>query len=259
MQENESQLEPILEEEQLEDTEMDDGAQNGQDVITFTFKRSHFYVALAPVAFLLGLGVGFFAWGRDGGQAAAAQGSIPEIEIPGTRYDIPINASDPFLGPEDAPITIIEFSDFECPFCRRHNLEVFPRLMAEYSGQIRYIFKDFPLTSIHPNAFSAAEAAHCAAEQDGFWEFHDLVFENAVFSQETYEQYASQIGINSSSFSRCLGENRYASEVQADYDFALQLGVRSTPTFFINGIAVVGAQPFEVFAQVIDSELSAAQ
>jgi protein-disulfide isomerase len=233
------------------------------DRITFTFKKTHLFAALLPVAFLAGLLAGWAAWGRQ--PAAPVQAASPQttgqqqVTAPQDvrRYDIPIDANDPSYGPEDAPVTIIEFSDFECPYCRRHALEVQSRLLQAYGDQIRLVYKDFPLSSIHANAIPAAEAAQCAQEQGQFWGFHDLLFGMQLgLSPEAYQQYASSLGLDMDEFDQCVSERRYADDVQGDYNFAASLGVRSTPTFFINGIAIVGAQPFEVFAQVIDAELS---
>jgi protein-disulfide isomerase len=172
------------------------------------------------------------------------------------RFDIEVFEDDPVLGPEDAPITIFEFSDFECPYCQRHNLEVFNRIMEAYEGQIRYVYKDFPLTAIHPNALPAAAAALCAHEQNAFWEFHDYLFSMALgLSEEAYMQYAEDLNLDMDDFTDCVEEGRYEESVQADIDFASSLGVSSTPTFFINGIIVIGAQDFEYFVQIIDGEL----
>lgn len=244
-----------------------------EERITFTFKKTHLLLTLLPVAFLLGLLAGYAAWGRAAALAAAApiaapaavaqsapqpatgQEITPPQDVP--RYDIPIGANDPSFGPEDAAVTIVEFSDFECPYCRRHNLEVKALILAAYGDNIRYVFKDFPLTSIHPNAIPAAEAAHCADEQGQFWAYHERLFSMELgLSPASYLQYAETLGLDMESFTLCVEERRYAAAVQEDYAFAANLGVRSTPTFFINGLAVVGAQPFEVFAQVIEAELA---
>jgi protein-disulfide isomerase len=172
------------------------------------------------------------------------------------RYEIPID-DDPMIGPEDAPITIVEFSDYECPYCQRWHTEVFERLLEAYPDEVRLVYRDFPLTSIHPNATPAAIAANCAREQDVFWDYHDKLFGMELgLNTEAYQEYASQLDIDTEEFNECLDSGRYEEEVQADFDFAANLGVRSTPTFFINGIAVVGAQPFEVFQQVIEQELA---
>jgi protein-disulfide isomerase len=217
------------------------------------------FALLLPLAFVLGLGAGFLIWGRDSGAAAqttAAQtaGQAAPVEV--TRYDVPVDG-DPAIGPENAPITIIEFSDYECPFCTRWYAEVWPRIQAAYPDQIRLVYRDFPLTSIHGDAVPAAEAANCAGEQGAYWEFHEKLFSGQEgLSKEAYKNYASELGLDATAFDQCIKERRYKDEVAADLDFAFNLGVRSTPTFFINGIALVGAQPFEVFKDVIDKELA---
>jgi protein-disulfide isomerase len=225
-----------------------------------TSGRSGLFALLLPLAFVLGLGAGFLIWGRDTGTAAqttaAAQTAGQEASIKVTRYDVPVDG-DPAVGPENAPITIIEFSDYECPFCTRWYAEVWPRIQATYPDQVRLVYRDFPLTSIHGNAVPAAEAANCAGEQGAYWEFHEKLFSGQDgLSKEAYQNYASQLGLDSAAFDECVKERRYQDEVAADMDFAFNLGVRSTPTFFINGIALVGAQPFEVFKDVIDKELA---
>ncbi|TAK13040.1 MAG: DsbA family protein [Anaerolineae bacterium] len=229
------------------------------DRITFTFKRTHFFAALLPIFFGIGLLIGYLVWGR-GGAASPAANTTQTTTTGGqaiTRYDIPIGENDPVFGPDDAPVTIVEFSDFECPYCRRHNLEVRDQLLAAYGDDIRYVFKDFPLSSIHPNAIPAAEAAHCADEQGMFWEFHSLLWQQTLgLGADAYLQYAESLNLDMNDFSECVEERRYSQAVADDYSYAANLGVSSTPTFFINGIPVIGAQPYSVFAQVIDGELN---
>ena len=181
---------------------------------------------------------------------------VAKLRTVAARYDIPIDENDPSLGPEDAPVTIVDFSDYECPYCAQYHLTVFHELKEKYSGKIRFVHKDFPLVGIHGNAFSASEAALCANEQDAFWEYQTLLYENdAGFGAEAYILYAQKLGLDIDSFNECITENRYTDAVQADYDFAVNLGVQSTPTFFINGIGVVGALPIDIFSEVIDGEL----
>lgn len=206
-----------------------------------------FLIALFPVFFLLGLGSGYLLWGRS--EPQAQQQSV-------RRYKVPVD-DDPSIGPANAPITIIEFSDYECPYCRRWHLEVFSRLRQEYPTQVRLVYRDFPLTSIHPNAAPAAEAANCANEQGAYWAFNEKLFSGQYgLSPAAYQRYASELNLDTARFEQCLNSGRYRAEVQADLDYAVNLGVRSTPTFFVNGIPVVGAQPYEVFKQLIDKELA---
>lgn len=260
---------------------------SNEDTVTLKFSRSQFFAVTILIVFLFGFGMGYVLRGR---RVAPVAQSVPvQAELTGAensssvddaaaanevvqeelsigeqieaieRYEIVIDENDPSFGPVDAAVTIIEFSDFECPFCLRHFETTLPQLLEAYEGQIRYVFKDLPLTSIHPNAFPAAIAAHCAFEQDAFWPFHDLLFGGGLgLSRGSYENYASQLDLNMDDFVTCIDEERYTDVIQADMDYARQIGANSTPTFFINGIGVVGSQPYEVFAQIIDYELSIA-
>lgn len=175
-----------------------------------------------------------------------------------TRYDVSQD-DDPALGPADAPVVIIEFSDYQCPYCKRWHDEVFERMLAEYGDVVRFVYRDFPLGSIHPFAAGAAEAANCANEQNAYWDYHQALFSYKYnLDHDSLLQYANDLGLDMTAFRECLESRRYRDEVQADYNAALQLGVNSTPTFFINGRPVIGAQPYEVFANIIEEELAAA-
>jgi protein-disulfide isomerase len=256
------------------------------DTLTLKINRSQLIVIALPIVFLLGLAVGFVLWGRapaiaddiaipalaedvssndssdaqpvaqSGDQEVSAPQSVAEQIEALERYVLPVGEFDPFLGPEDALVTIVEFSDFECPFCQRHFQQVFPRLQSEYGDQVRFVYRDFPLNSIHPNAAPAAEAALCALEQDAFWPYHDLLFGGTLeLNRASYESYAASLGMDVDAFIVCLDDGRYTEEVERDLEVGIETGVSSTPTFFINGIGLVGAQPFEVFQQIIDYEL----
>jgi protein-disulfide isomerase len=234
---------------------------------TITFKRSHFYSALVVLAFSAGVLVGFIAWGRTPVatqktvsqttvQIPVAQAPVPTQASQFVHYDIPADGF-PSLGPADAPITIVEFSDFQCPFCKRFHDETSQTLLAAYPDQIRFVYRHLPLTSIHPEAFPAAEASMCANEQNSFWQYHDAIFANQQnMDQELFLQIAGDLNLDMTAFQDCLASQKYREQIQADADLALSLGVNATPTFFINGLAVVGAQPLEAFKQVIDQELA---
>lgn len=214
----------------------------------------------AVVALLLfgaGLGVGWLIWAPHGAPAQqAAAPSAPAGLAGDTRFDVQAD-DDPALGPADAPITIIEFSDFQCPYCQRWHAQVFDQLMQAYPGKIRFIYRDFPLKSIHPQAVPAAEAANCAQAQGAYWEFHAALFSGKYnLSAPSYLQYAADLGLNTQEFQKCVDSHQFAAEVESDFAYAMQLGVSSTPTFFINGIPLIGAQPVEAFQQVIDQELA---
>ena len=177
---------------------------------------------------------------------------------------------DPVKGDPDAPVTIVEFSDFQCPFCSRFFIQTLPALQENYidTGKVKLVYRDFPIDSLHPNARPVHIAAECADEQGKFWEYHDVLFENqgqwnrlnsADLSSQLNE-YATSMGLNSASFDSCLSSQSIANEVNADYLQAAQYGASGTPTFFIgnekNGfIKLVGAQPFSAFQAAIDAQL----
>ncbi len=162
----------------------------------------------------------------------------------------------PRRGPAAAPVTIIEFSDFQCPYCRRAQATL-SELFSRYPDQISLAHKDMPLAEIHPEAQSAAEAARCAGEQGKFWEYHDALFALPSLSSAAYEQAAQSLQLDAPKFRACLDSHRYLSQIRADADEAQSLGVASTPTFIINGTVLEGAQPTVAFSRLIDAELAA--
>lgn len=228
---------------------------------TITFKRSHFFTALSVLTFFFGLFAGYAIWGTtwfsslgtSNTQTANQAELVEEPQV--IRYDIPAEGY-PSIGPADAPITVVEFSDYQCPYCKRWHDEVYEPLLVAYPGKIRLVMRHLPLTTIHPDAFSAAEAAMCAGDQNAYWQFHERLFAGNLFGAGVYSQYASALNLNVTLFENCLNGEKHEAAIQADSDFAINLGVNSTPTFFINGLAVVGAQPLNVFQQVIDKELA---
>ena len=160
------------------------------------------------------------------------------------------------LGPKDAPVAIVEFSDFQCPFCRTA-VATLKQLMAEYKEKVKLVFRDFPLADIHPLAPKTHEAARCAAEQGKFWEYHDLLFERAPnLAPAELKQYAGELKLDGASFAKCLDSGKYRQAVAGDVAEGARLGASGTPTFFINGRIVVGAQPIATFQKLIDSELA---
>ncbi|MBK8030207.1 MAG: DsbA family protein [Chloroflexi bacterium] len=164
---------------------------------------------------------------------------------------------DPFVGPEDAPITIVEFGDFRCGYCRRHFEETFEPLLAAYEGEVRYVFRDYPILS--QESLVAALAAECAHDQGAFWEFHDRVYSNQnVLTREQFISYATELGLDTATFTTCLDEQQHLDEVVQDYQDGQTLGVGGTPTFFINGKPLIGAQPYSQFQLRFDAELAAA-
>ncbi len=198
---------------------------------------------LLPLVFLLGLGSGYLLWGR--------QASHSENPTASSLVD-----DDAVLGPPEALVTIVEFGDYECPYCQYWHVAILPQLLAAYPKEVRYVYRDFPLAG-HSQALPAAIAAACAAEQGAFWKFHDALFSMTYgLNEEAYHRYAANLGLATDSFAECLRSNRARQEVLDDYRAAIHLGVQSTPTFFINDVVLVGAQPFEAFQQIIEAELT---
>jgi protein-disulfide isomerase len=168
-------------------------------------------------------------------------------------------ANNPAKGPAGAPVTVVEFSDFQCPFCARVT-PTLKRLEEAYPGKIRIVFRDLPLLNIHKNAGVAAEAAHCANDQGKFWEMHDRLFANqSKLSAPELKEHATAVGLEAEAFNQCLDSGKYTAEWRRDSEEASRLGLSGTPAFFINGRLLSGAQPFEAFAQVIDEELALAE
>jgi protein-disulfide isomerase len=168
------------------------------------------------------------------------------------------------IGAADAPVVMIEFTDFQCPYCSRHFVETFPQLKADYidTGQVRYVFMDFPLTSIHPQAPLAAEAARCAGDQDAYLAMHHALFErqgewsNRDDAGDVFVALAGELGLDEASFTQCLTSGQHTAAVQADLDQGIGLGINGTPAFFLNGNFISGAQPFTVFQGAIESLLA---
>ncbi len=177
---------------------------------------------------------------------------------------------DPFKGNENAPVTIVEFSDFQCPFCSRFAAQTLPALQENYidTGKIKLVFKDLPLDNLHPNARTTHIAAECANEQGKFWEYHDILFEKQSQWQSlspsnldtTLTKFAAGLGMQSTDFQACIESQEIADEVNGDTLEAASYGTTGTPTFFIgnekNGyVKMVGAQPFAAFKTMIDTQM----
>jgi protein-disulfide isomerase len=198
--------------------------------------------------------------------AAAAQtaiapilnGAVPQANAQTAKS---VDAGDsPAWGPADAAVTVVEFSDFQCPFCQRFKFSSYRQIKDTYGDRVRFVFKHFPLTQIHPQAVPASLAAECAREQGKFWEFHDLAFQDIQgLTRQAFMDYARQIGVaDVDAFGKCFDTGKYQDRVAKDYQQGIALGVEGTPTFFINGVAISGALPFENFAALIDKQLASA-
>ena len=176
--------------------------------------------------------------------------SPPKVEV----------AHDParLRGNPNAPVTIVEFSDFQCPFCKSAQ-PTLKQLLVKYEGKVRLSYRDFPLREIHPNAQSSAAAARCAGEQGKFWEYHDqLFFDQTKLDAAALKEHARVVGLDEKQFDSCVASGKFQVPIQEDMETAVKAGVNGTPGFFINGVALVGAQPASAFEQIIDSELKAA-
>jgi protein-disulfide isomerase len=170
-------------------------------------------------------------------------------------------AGEPFKGSTKAPVTVVKFEDFQCPFCKQVQ-PTFNKLLSrhEYEGHIRLVHKDLPLESLHPQARQAAEAARCAYEQGKFWEYHDKLYANSPkASADDLKSYGKEVGLNVDSFDRCFASGKYKAVVQQDLNEGAQLGLTGTPTFFINGREISGNLPLKAFEAIIDEELVTAK
>lgn len=178
---------------------------------------------------------------------------LPEART--LRVPIPTDG-EPIFGPSVAPVTIVEFSDFQCPFCQRVQ-STLKALLKEYPDSVRLVYRDFPIPQLHKDAKKAAEAARCAAEQGKFWEYHDLLFANRTQQKDPdLKRYAADLKLDTDRFAQCFATGRYTKVVERGITDGKKAGVTGTPTFFINGIPLAGAHPLEQFKALIDQELS---
>lgn len=197
---------------------------------------------------------------------AGSKSGLAKIEQdPQGNVRVDVSADDdPSLGNKNAKVTVIEFSDYQCPFCRTFWKESFSQLKKEYidTGKVKFVYRDYPL-SFHPMAEPSAQAGECADEQGKYWEFHDKIFGEedkkgqgtVTYTVQDLKLWASQIGLNQVKFNQCLDSGKYKAEVQKDFDDGNSAGVSGTPSIFINGRLVVGAQPYASFKAIIDEEL----
>ncbi|RIL04627.1 MAG: hypothetical protein DCC71_13355, partial [Proteobacteria bacterium] len=176
-----------------------------------------------------------------------------ENELEPPRFDIP--ASGPTQGPADAPVTLVEFSDYECPFCKAAD-PIVKQVLARYPTQVKLVYKHYPL-EMHPKARPAAEAAVCAEEQGKFWEFHAKLFEKAPqIAAEQLPAIATEAGLDAAKLQECIAAKTAAARIEADLDAGKQAAVAGTPAFFVNGVPVSGGRSVEDFAKAINAELT---
>lgn len=192
-----------------------------------------------------------------------SQGSNPDQPAPTVKVSVD---DDAVIGDKDAPVTIVEFSDFQCPFCARFHQETLPSIMKDYvdTGKVKIVYRDFPL-SFHPGAQPAAEAAECVRDQTDdatYYKFHDALFSEQSWTNnptaDTFVSIASKVNskIDSAELKKCITDRKFQKEVEADFAAGSSYGVSGTPSFFINGVQLVGAQPYSAFKSAIDAQLS---
>jgi protein-disulfide isomerase len=184
--------------------------------------------------------------------------------IPPTPTVIPRGVAeedDPYRGPADAPVVIVEFSDFQCHYCGVWYQETLPQILENYPTEVKFVYRDFPIFG--DDSVRAAMASQCANDQGKFWEMHNRLFNHAVnqeqtaLSQDTLVGYAEELGLDTRSFADCLSNEKYLDEIQADYQTAVNYGLRGTPGFVIDGVVyTIGAQPFSVFDEIIKGQLA---
>ena len=230
---------------------------DSNDQTAARLRKANLNVVMGLLAgLLLGLGLGRAStqWFRETA-TADTNPTVPEYATaPVVEID---TAGRPARGPANAPVTIVEFTDYECPFCGQYARQIYPTLIAEYGDRVRYVVRNLPIGSLHPNAVKAAEAAECAAVQGRFWEYHDRLFERQALGldEERLKRHATEVGLDGDRFSECLDSGAMEEVVFKDLADAARHGLSGTPTFFINGRKLVGAQPFSVFQSFIEEAI----
>lgn len=234
---------------------------SGRDSGSITFRKSTLWkisTFVFAALFVISIFTGGFR-GTGNGTVTGETVNIPDI--PTGVADV--NAKDfvdddPVLGNKNAPLTIVEFSDFQCSFCKRVRDDAIAQIEERYikTGKVKLVYRDFPLTSIHPMAQKSAEASECADEQGKFWEYHNLIFERQVsLSLNSLKQWADELGLKTDDFNKCLDSGKYANEVNKDANDAQRAGGQGTPFFIIGNQIISGAQPFSAFQAAIESQL----
>lgn len=250
----------------MEDTQQ---ANKSDEKVSLEFSKTTLWQIISGVLGILLVisiftdGFGFGSSNSNSGTGAAVVNNQPlDNNIP--TGPVAVSADDdPVLGKDNAPITIIEFSDFQCPFCERFFSQTFGQVKTNYidTGKVKFVYRDFPLRSIHPNAQKAAEAAECANEQDKFWGYHDTLFNKqqewaSSIAIPLFKQYAKDLGLDTDKFNTCLDSGKYQDEVNKDEQDGIRVGIQGTPAFFINGQLLSGAQPYAAFQAAIEQSLA---
>lgn len=238
------------------------------ELVSFTLKATTLWKSVSGILLVLLVSSiltgGFSIWGGSApaGAAIAPIGGRPSgNDFPGAPAGSPVISFDGVysLGVDTAPVTIVEYSDYQCPFCGKFHDETFLQIKTNYidTGKVKFYYKHFPLESIHPLAVPASLAAECAGEEGKFWEYHYKIFENQQsLSLLNLQRWAEDLGIDGAKFKNCFNNERYSSKIKEQFREGADNGVQGTPAFFINGREISGAQPFSVFEQLIESELN---
>lgn len=229
------------------------------------------YVIIAVVCLALGAVIGIVAYDRAAqsretetealinkavaAAVAALPTAVPVVDPndPNIRHDISFE-NRPSIGPQDAPVVMVEFGDFHCTYCKRFHDQTVTPLLQDYGDKVLFVYRDYPI--LGPDSMQAALAAACAYDQNAFWDFHDRLYAApAMLNRDAFLQYAQELNLDLPTFTTCYDNAAHQADVTKDYNDAEAAGVGGTPTFFINGKVLVGAQPYEAFAAAIDAEL----
>jgi protein-disulfide isomerase len=243
-------------------------SESSSDPVAVIPRETFNYVVIAVVFLALGLVIGVVAYDRIvrtqsedliKRSVAAAVAALPASDSvaaadPNARYTVSTDGQ-PSLGPADAPIVMVEFGDFRCSYCKRFHDQTVTPLLENYGDQIRFVYRDYPI--LGPDSLQAALAASCAYDQNAFWDFHDRLYANPQqLTRDAFLQYATELDLNVGQFTQCYDNAEHQEQVVQDYSDGEALGISGTPTFFINGRILVGAQPYEQFVARIDAELN---
>jgi protein-disulfide isomerase len=227
-----------------------------------------------PIVGVIMLVVGLFGgyYGRPASADVGEQAAVPQVNEPAPSEDTGVGNAEKmaflvpqirhFKGDPDAPVTLVEFGDFQWPFCGRYATDAGRQIEETYliDGKVRFAYVHFAF--LGPESQWSAEASECAADQDAFWEYHDLLYENQngenrdAFNQDNLKLFAGALGLDQETFDQCLDSGKYTELIQQETEMARQLGIQSTPSFLVNGTQIIGAQPFQNFQQVIETMLA---
>jgi protein-disulfide isomerase len=262
---NETNLNPDNEVEIITDPQPKPEKPSNSDVIIISRTMLN-YAVIAVVFLIVGVVIGAVSFSRSTTvDKDLIQEAVSELMIDaGLIRPVPVMETladdDPYLGEEDAPIIIVEFSAYACPFCGRHYQETFQPLLENYGDYIRYVYRDYPVIN-QSLSVAAALAANCANEQGAFWDYHDLLFLHQSDLQRGtafYMETAEALDLDTIEFSLCYESQRFIDEISNDYNDGSEMQLTGTPAFFINGEYISGAQPYDVFEEVILRKLEEA-